>query len=91
MGHLKAVAQPRKDFLLENSIIDGGIILSQSGISSALVPQCILLDMVSVAGGNNGVTFMNNVITRTSPELQLEQCFDLQQQSFSAGFHGGPT
>lgn len=56
--------------VIENCVIDGGIDLA-GGIASAQVTNCVILDTPSSSSSNPGVTFTNNVFTRTSSSYTL--------------------
>ncbi|MBK8498692.1 MAG: hypothetical protein IPL52_07710 [Flavobacteriales bacterium] len=57
-------------FLAENCIIDGGVSFG-SNSASAVVTQCMILDMTTINGANPGVQFTNNVFTRQNGTYNL--------------------
>jgi hypothetical protein len=56
--------------VITNCIIDGGISLS-GGVASAQVTYCLILDMNFSSGLNPGVTYSNNIFTRTFASYTL--------------------
>ncbi len=56
--------------VVENSIIEGGVVLS-GGVSTATITQCVLLNMTTNNNANPGVTFTNNIFTRSSSSYSL--------------------
>lgn len=71
-----------QDLLIENSIIVGGIDFGSNDIATALVTQCVLLDMITSAGENEGVTFTRNIFTRASSSYNVNSAASYQCNLF---------
>lgn len=70
-GISSAGSNAPQNLLIENSIISGGVNFGQNQIATAIVTQCLLLDMTTTNNQNPGVQFRNNIITRNSGFINL--------------------
>ncbi|HNR53788.1 MAG TPA: hypothetical protein PKJ19_01375 [Flavobacteriales bacterium] len=85
--------------LVENCIITGGINFGAANIASAQVTQCIILAMTNNNGVNQGVTFTNNIFTRSGSSFSLSTASSYSnnlfvmssgtQLNWSGAFDGG--
>jgi len=74
--------------VVENCIIQGGIGFS-GGISNASITQCILLNMTTNNNANPGITFTNNIFTRSGSSYSLNSSSTYAHNLFAIS--GGNT
>lgn len=94
-----SVSSVPQGLLVENSIIQGGINFGSSNMASAQVTQCVILNMTSSNGVNEGVVFTNNIFTRSGSSFPLNSASSYSnnlfvmssgtQLSWSGAFDGG--
>lgn len=68
-------------FLAENCIIQDGLSFGLNS-ASAVVTQCMILDMTTINGSNPGVQFTNNVFARQNGTYDLNSASDYYNNLF---------
>lgn len=68
-------------FVAENCIVQGNLNFG-SNIASAIVNQCIILDMTTINGANPGVQFSNSIFTRQNTSYNLNSASSYQNNLF---------
>ena len=57
--------------VIENSILEGGLNFGLTHVATAVVTNCVILDMTTFNGYNQGVAFTNNIFTRVAATFEL--------------------
>ncbi len=88
-----------QNLLIENSILAGGLNFGGSNIATAQVTQCLLLNMSTTNGANQGVQFTNSIFTRNGSSYNLNSASSYANSLFvlsggdqliwSGAFNGG--